>query len=106
MQSSSSSSSSFITQVQLFFKQEGMHTAVHEAWNARIQRELGHPMAALEDAVARRIGRVRRFAPHMFQLAMTACLEHWTAGIGHVLLCTDAGDEVLSRAAEPCRSLW
>ena len=93
-------------QVQLFFKQEGMHTAVHEAWNNRIMQEFGHPMNNIEKLVDEGLERVKASLPHLSQLAITACLEHWTAGLGHVLLCTEAGEQTLSQCAEPYRSLW
>jgi predicted metal-dependent hydrolase len=83
-----------------------MHTAVHEAWNARIQEEYGHPMQEIEDYVQEHLILVKQNAPHLTQLAITACLEHWTAGLGHLLLCSDTGRQMLTKFAEPQRSLW
>jgi len=93
-------------QVQQFFKQEAMHTAIHEQWNARIEREFHHPMSQLEDAVERRLKRVKRFLDHRSQLAVTACLEHFTAGLGKVLLDSPGGTQVQMKSKQPFRSLW
>ena len=92
--------------VQLFFKQEGMHSAVHEAWNERIRVEYGHPMREIEALVDAQIEEGKKRLPYLSQLAVTACLEHWTAGLAHVLLCTESGEQLLSNCAEPYRSLW
>ena len=83
-----------------------MHTAVHEAWNRRIKAEFGHPMDHVEKLVDNNIEEVKRRLPHLSQLALTACLEHWTAGLGHQLLCTESGAGTLAKCAEPYRSLW
>jgi predicted metal-dependent hydrolase len=91
---------------QLFFKQEGMHTHVHEAWNERIEREHGHPMAAIDDMIANSLKRMQRWMSPLNQLAFTVCLEHFTSGFGHLLLESAAGEETLAQAAEPQRSLW
>ena len=93
-------------QVLLFCRQEAMHTAVHEQWDERAEREFGHPMAYLEQLTDLRLQVGPRRAPTLFQLATTACLEHFTAGLARVLLDSAAGDHVLRCMSEPFRSLW
>jgi predicted metal-dependent hydrolase len=83
-----------------------MHTHAHEAWNERIQREHGHPMAAIDDMIAKSLKRMKRWMSPLNQLAFTVCLEHFTSGFGHLLLDSAAGKETLAQAAEPQRSLW
>lgn len=94
-------------QVQLFLKQEGAHSAVHEQWNARIAEESpGHPMLDAEHQTEKRLKRTRRFLSPLSQLAITASLEHWTSGLAFLLLATKGGEHILDRSKEPYRSLW
>ena len=83
-----------------------MHTAVHEAWNDRIQQEYGHPMDEIEKTIDKRLTVAKKILHPIVQLAITSCLEHWTAGLGHILICTPTGKAIMDRCAEPYRSLW
>lgn len=91
--------------VQLFFKQEGMHTAVHERWNRRIEHEFKHPMAELEEHVDAKLQEASSRLPPLTQLAITACLEHFTSGLGQIMLGTAIGQKLMQKSAEPYRSL-
>ena len=93
-------------QVLLFCRQEAMHTVVHEQWDARVEREFGHPMTAMEQVVEERLRKRARRAPALTRLAITACLEHFTAGLARVILDSAGGDHVLRSMSEPYRSLW
>lgn len=93
-------------QVLLFFKQEGMHTHVHEVWDARIQDEYGHPMDEYEADVALRLENTKSRLPFLSQLALTACLEHFTSSMARFLLDSRTGHIVQQNSAEPHRSLW
>ena len=92
--------------VRMFFKQEGMHTHVHELWDQRVQLEFNHNMNAHEQGVAERLGRVKRNVPHLTSLAVTACLEHFTATLARLLLNTNSGRYIQNKSAEPYKSLW
>lgn len=83
-----------------------MHTHVHERWDARVELEFGHPMRAHERDVAERLERVKKRLPHLTQLAVTACLEHFTAGQARLLLSSAPGRDTLRKSREPYRSLW
>lgn len=92
--------------MQLFFKQEGTHTAIHEKWNERIESEYGHPLKKIDETMTARLGALARRAPPIFNLAVTACIEHFTDGLAALLLGSKEGREVMSRMQEPQRSLW
>lgn len=92
--------------VKLFFKQEGMHTHVHEVWDTRVQLEFGHDMDAYERNVAERLGRLKKILPYISQLALTSCLEHFTASMARLLLDSKSGRYLQMKSAEPFRSLW
>ena len=89
-----------------FMKQEGMHTCAHEKWNERIMLEYGHPMDVSEKRVTYALkGAAKNLSP-LNQLAITTCLEHFTAGLGHVLLGTQLGRQWVKKVREPHRSMW
>merc|ERR1711920_1145260 len=95
------------SQVQLFLKQESAHSAIHDQWNARIAEENpSHPMLTEEKSVEHRVKQLRRVLTPLSQLAITACLEHWTSGLSFVLLGSKGGQHMLDRSKEPYRSLW
>lgn len=93
-------------QVEAFFKQEAAHTFVHEKWNDRIEREFGHPMEDVDREIEEVLNRLRKGMSPINQLAVTACLEHFTAGLGHLLIGTPTGQGVLGQFKEPQRSMW
>jgi len=93
-------------QIQLFYKQEAMHTAAHEALNSRIKEEYGHDMDALEAIVEQKLGRAQRYLDGKTQLAITCCLEHFTAVLGHTLLGSSSGRAMQLKCSQPYRRLW
>src|SRR5687768_10066686 len=72
-------------EVRAFCAQEGMHTREHAHYNAML-RSQGYRVDELEGRVERLLGLVTRFVPHRWQLAATACLEHFTATMGLAVL--------------------
>jgi predicted metal-dependent hydrolase len=92
--------------VELFFKQEAAHTYIHERWNARIHDEFGHDMDQVEKRIELILNQLRRHLCPLDQLAITACLEHFTAGLGHILIGSRVGKQLLASFKEPQRSLW
>lgn len=95
------------SQVQLFLKQESAHSAIHDQWNARIAEENpSHPMLTEEKSVEKHVKALRRMLSPLSQLAITACLEHWTSGLSFVLLGSKGGQHMRDRSKEPYRSLW
>jgi predicted metal-dependent hydrolase len=92
--------------VDMFFKQEAAHTFVHEKWNERIEAEFGHPMDDIDAEIEEKLQGVRKGMSPINQLAVTACLEHFTAGLGHLLIGSPQGQELLTKFKEPQRSMW
>ena len=72
----------------------------------RVEREFGHRMADMEKFIERRLKLGKKIFSPLTQLAVTACLEHFTAGLASILLETKAGHGALRRMGEPYRSLW
>ncbi|HVK98176.1 MAG TPA: metal-dependent hydrolase [Dongiaceae bacterium] len=68
-----------------FIGQEAMHKKEHLAWNA-VGRQLGYPTKLLEETLGVVLGSLQRFTPESFQLAVTVCLEHYTAITAEQLL--------------------
>jgi len=65
-----------------------------------------HPILQAGQQVEKRLKRLRRFLPPLSQLAITACLEHWTSGLAFLLLASEGGQHILDHSKEPYRSLW
>ena len=63
-------------------------------------------MADLEKLIEKRLKIAKKLFSPLTQLAVTACLEHFTAGLASILLETKAGRDALQRMGEPYRSLW
>jgi predicted metal-dependent hydrolase len=61
-----------------FIAQEALHTREHARYNRRLA-EQGAPVATLERRVAGQQAFARRYLPASVRLAITACLEHFTA---------------------------
>jgi predicted metal-dependent hydrolase len=72
-----------------FIGQEALHSMAHKAFNdaATVQ---GFQVDKLDRDVGILLRAVKRFTPHIFQLAATACLEHYTAVFTEMLLQNDA----------------
>ncbi len=79
-----------LKEIKEFCAQEAQHTLVHEAMNDLAARH-GYPVAALESLVRRDLrwfskrGKTSKFARRA-ALAMTVCMEHFTAILAYQLL--------------------
>ncbi len=79
---------------------------MHEKWNERIEDEFGHPMGEIDSEIEEFLNLLRKTINPIDQLAVTACLEHFTSGFGYVFIGTPAGLELVKRCQEPQKSLW
>lgn len=68
-----------------FIGQEAMHGREHRRYNQRLADQ-GAPIERLEAAIRRDLDLVRRNASPARQLAVTICLEHFTAILAHEVL--------------------
>lgn len=89
-------------QVAGFIGQEAMHSKEHIAFNA-MATEQGYPVDKLDRDVGRLLKAVQAVAPHSVQLAVTVCLEHYTAIIAEMLL---RDPEVQQCFSDDTRPLW
>ncbi|MEW9899794.1 metal-dependent hydrolase [Chitinivorax sp. PXF-14] len=68
-----------------FIGQEGWHRYEHAAYNAHLERS-GYPTKKLEDRILRIIQFNRRHTRPKDHLALTVCLEHYTAIMAEAIL--------------------
>ena len=72
-------------QVLGFIGQEAMHTREHIEYNDLLQ-EAGLPAHKLDKRLWAILNFGRKILPHSYQLAVTVCLEHYTAMLAGLLL--------------------
>lgn len=89
-------------EVRAFIGQEAMHGREHRAYNARLESQ-GIPAAKLEQAVLKRLDMARKLLPKRNQLAITVCLEHFTAILAHQVL---SEPEILRDCDPRMARLW
>jgi predicted metal-dependent hydrolase len=89
-------------QVGAFIVQEALHRREHRAYNARLAAQ-GAPVASLEARVISRQARARHRLSARGQLAITICLEHFTAMLAHQILLHGNN---LAGADERMASIW
>ena len=77
--------------VKGFIGQEAIHGREHRALNERLG-ELGYNTALTDRNTERLFALRSRVGPKIFNLGMTAALEHFTAVFGEILLTTDLPD--------------
>ncbi len=89
-------------QISGFIGQEALHSLAHKAFNdaATIQ---GFQVDKLDRDVGFLLRQVKRFAPQIVQLAVTACLEHYTAVFTEMLL---KDEEVINQFSPEIRNLY
>lgn len=85
-----------------FVAQEALHTREHVRYNRRLQAQ-GVPVERLERRVAAQQAFARRYLPPVVRLAITTCLEHFTAMFADQLL-TEPGS--LEGADPAMADLW
>lgn len=89
-------------EVKAFTQQEAMHGREHQALNDVLARQ-GYPVRKIERWEKRDLALLEKHAPPYVQLAVTACLEHYTALMAEVLL----SDDKLIRKADPrMQKMW
>ncbi|MFT3924859.1 MAG: metal-dependent hydrolase [Myxococcales bacterium] len=89
-------------QVQAFCAQEGIHSREHVRYNEMLRAQ-GFPIDAMERRIERILAGVRH-DPKRIQLAVTVCLEHFTALLAELLL---QPDSTLLEGAHPAMAaLW
>ena len=89
-------------QVSGFIGQEAMHSKEHQAFNEMATRQ-GYPVDKLDRDVAKLLAFAQKVLPKSMQLAITVCLEHYTAIIAEMLL---RDPDVQSKFALEARQLW
>lgn len=88
-------------QVAGFIGQEAMHSKEHKAFNDAATAH-GYPVDKLDRSVTRLLAVVARL-PKAIRLAVTVCLEHYTAIFAEMLL---RDDELQARFSPETRGLW
>jgi predicted metal-dependent hydrolase len=85
-----------------FIGQEALHSMAHKAFNdaATVQ---GFQVDKLDRDVGILLRTVKRFSPPLFQLAVTTCLEHYTAVFTEMLL---QNDELIESFSPEIRNLY
>ena len=100
-------------QVNAFCSQEGIHSREHMRYNDMLRTQ-GFPVAEMERRVEKILRRVR-LDPKRIQLAVTVCLEHFTALLAELLLASEfaspgefpaAAEKVLEGAHPAMAALW
>lgn len=89
-------------EVRAFTQQEAMHGREHQAMNDVLARQ-GYPVKQIEEREKREIAATEKYTPAIFRLAVTACLEHYTALMAEVVL-TD--DKLINQADARMQKLW
>ncbi|SIO46945.1 metal-dependent hydrolase [Paraburkholderia phenazinium] len=85
-----------------FVGQEAIHRREHQRYNARLAAQ-GAPVAALERQVAGQQEFARRYLPDSVRLAITVCLEHFTAMLADQML----RQRACMKGADPrMRRIW
>jgi predicted metal-dependent hydrolase len=89
-------------EVRLFCGQEGVHSREHVHYNRMLEAQ-GYPAATMEQRVQSLLAWVTRFLPARKRLAVTACLEHFTAILARTALMIPSQFDV---AHPTMASLW
>lgn len=89
-------------EVRVFIGQEAMHGREHRAYNARLEAQ-GIPAHRLEKSVLARLDLARKLLPKRNQLAITVCLEHFTAILAHQVL---SEPKILADSDPRMQRLW
>lgn len=90
-------------EVRAFIGQEAHHARQHDLFNERLQ-ELGYDIAGLQQAMADLFERLRRQLSPQRQLAMTVCIEHFTAMMASYFLVKKP--ETAGLLAGAARDIW
>ncbi|CAB3759225.1 metal-dependent hydrolase [Burkholderia sp. MSh2] len=85
-----------------FIHQEATHIREHRAYNQRLAAQ-GAPVDALEALIRRRQQTSLAAMPALTRLALTACLEHYTAILADQLL---THPEILDGAEPTMAAIW
>lgn len=88
--------------VRAFIGQEAMHGREHNAYNARLEQQ-GIPAKAMEAGIKKRLDLARKLLPKRNQLAITVCLEHFTAIMAHEVI---ANERNMAAADPRMARLW
>jgi predicted metal-dependent hydrolase len=91
-----------LEEVRIFCGQEGVHGREHVQYNRMLQAQ-GYPTAIMEQRVQRLLARVTRVTAPRVRLAVTACLEHFTAVLARSTLAFPAH---LAGAHPTMAALW
>lgn len=91
-----------LQEVRAFIGQEAMHGREHRIYNARLEQQ-GIPAHRLEKLVLSRLNLARKILPKSYQLAITVCLEHFTAILAHQVL---MDPEILRDSDPRMQRLW
>lgn len=86
-----------------FVRQEGAHGILHDAYNARLQRQ-GVDVPAIEAFLKKFFAMHQRLLSPRMQITLTACAEHLTASMAHSLL--DRDSTLMEGADERVRALY
>lgn len=89
-------------EVDAFTRQEAMHGREHQQMNDVLARQ-GYPVKEIEIREKKEIAATEKYTPPIFRLAVTACLEHYTALMAEVVL---SDDEFISQAEPRMQKLW
>ncbi len=90
-------------EVRAFIGQEAHHARQHEFFNDRLQ-ELGYEVAELQRIMSELFDRLRNELSPQRQLAMTVCIEHFTAMIASFFLVKRP--EIADQLAGASRDIW
>lgn len=89
-------------EVRAFIGQEAMHGREHRVYNARLEQQ-GIPVPRLERGILLRLNLARKLLPKSYQLAITVCLEHFTAILAHQVL---SNPDILKDCDPRMQRLW
>lgn len=88
-----------------FIGQEAMHGREHRAFNDRLA-ELGYPTKSFERRTKRLFAVRNRYFPAIYNLALTAALEHFTATLAELVLTNDEVRESFGDATVRDLFVW
>jgi uncharacterized protein len=91
-----------LAEVRTFNAQEAIHTREHRRYNDMLEKH-GYPAHAMDARLERMLQWVRTRTPVLWQLAITAALEHFTAMMTSILL---GHPRLLDQADQNVAALW
>jgi predicted metal-dependent hydrolase len=90
-------------QIKGFCGQEGFHRREHQLYNEALRAARGYDVQRMEKRLAGRLAWAQKHLSPLKNLAVTVCIEHFTAVLAELML---QRGSILDRAEPSMRQLW